>query len=134
MEADHAKRPEELSDLAHGRLFFSEGFRQEHVLDLLKRLFGTCIGKIESKPKCEHGLEYHGIVHVNLNLDGQNFELQVLPMEYKPHRQFLHDIYERFRDPKRLEKLSPERREALAKVHNAMYRKLHEQALKNRDQ
>ena len=132
METDHAKKPEDLSDLARGRLFFSEQFQQEHVLDLLKRLFGTGIGTIEDKAKCEHGLEYHGIVHVNLNLDGQPFELQVLPMEYKPHRQFLHGIYERFRDPKRLEKLTPERKETLSKIHNDMYQKLHEQALKNR--
>lgn len=134
METNDAKDPAELSDLARGRLFFSEQFNHDDVLDILDKLFGKKIAKIDNKKHHakEHGLEYHGIVHVDLNFDGTNFELQVMPIEFKPHKEFLHRIYEKFRDPKSADKLTDQQKAFLRKVHNDAYKKLDDLSKKNR--
>lgn len=134
MELDHIKDPAELSDLARGRLFFSDQFRHGDVLDILKRLFGPQIQKVDKNQhrSSEHGLEYHGIVHVDLDCDGVHFELQLMPQEFKPYKEFLHKIYEKFRDPKSLGKLSDPEKKNLRKLHNNVYKKLNQQAQINR--
>jgi ppGpp synthetase/RelA/SpoT-type nucleotidyltranferase len=135
MERDHARDPSELSDLVRGRLFFSDQFDQNEVVDLLSEIFGKNIKDVDDKRhrSKEHGLEYHGIVHVDLNFDGTNFELQVMPVEFKPYKEFLHQIYEKFRNPKTYSKLSDKQKDLLKKVHNNLYKKLHDSANSNRE-
>jgi hypothetical protein len=126
VEADRVKNPVELSDLARGRLFFSDQFDADDLIDILHKLFGQCIFNIDDKRHRseEHGLEYHGITHVDMDMDGVNFELQLVPIEYEPHKEFLHQIYEKFRNPKTLEKMTDRQKDFLRKVHNKAYAKL----------
>lgn len=134
MEAAQVNDPLELSDLVRGRLFFSEQFNFEDVIDIVKKIFGTNVKNIDKKSdrSKEHGLEYHGIIHVDINLDGIRFELQLMPKEFKPYKEFLHQIYEKFRNPKALEKLNDKQKELLRKTHNRLYKKLDEKAHSNR--
>jgi hypothetical protein len=134
MEKDEAKDPSELSDLVRGRIFYSEQFNADDLVDIIKKLFGKSIKKIDenSHRAPEHGLEYHGIVHVDLDIDGTKFELQLMPKEFKPYKEFLHQIYEKFRNPKTLNSLSDHQKEFLKKVHNDLYEKLDDHAKKNR--
>ena len=134
MESYNAKNPLELSDLIRGRIYYSDQFNLEDVIDILKTLFGNQIKKIDHNAHRakEHGLEYHGITHVDLNINGINFEFQVLPVEYKPYKEFLHQIYEKFRNPKTLDKMSDKQKELLRKVHNTMYKKLEDISEDNR--
>lgn len=134
MEERGTKNPLELSDLVRGRIYFSEQFNFEDVIDILKKLFGNQIKKIETNihRAKEHGLEYHGITHVDLTINGINFELQLMPMEYKPYKEFLHQIYEKFRNPKTLDKMSDKQKNLLRKVHNKMYEKLDNLSEENR--
>lgn len=134
MEANNAKHPNQLSDLVRGRLFFSDQFNHEDVYDILDKLFGKQIKDIDHDIDHDkkHGLEYPGVSNINLDLDGSKFELQVMPLEFKPYKQFLHQIYEKLRNPKTLEKLSDKQKEFLRKVHNSMYKKLSNQAEKVR--
>jgi hypothetical protein len=133
MEANQSQYPKELSDLVRGRLYFSDQFNQEDVLHILNKLFPEKINDIDRKKLDEeHGLKYHGIVHVNLDFDGTKFELQVLPMEFQPYKEFLHQIYDKFRNPKLFDKLSIKQRDFLRKIHNTMYKKIDEQSKKNR--
>lgn len=134
MERDHAKDPSELSDLVRGRLFYSDQFDQNETVDLLSKIFGKNIKDVDEHQhrSKEHGLEYHGIVHVDLNFDGTNFELQVMPVEFKPYKEFLHRIYEKFRNPKLLDKMSDKQKDLMKKVHNNLYKKLHGTATSNR--
>ena len=134
MEADRVQDPVELSDLARGRLFYSEQFDIDDVLNIVKQLFGKSINSIDKNGhrSKEHGLEYRGVVHVDLGLNGIRFELQLMPLEFKPHKDFLHQIYEKFRDPKSLDKLSEKQQELLRKMHNEMYKKLDKEAKEKR--
>ncbi len=126
MEADQIHEPIELSDLVRGRLFFSSQFTSPEVIDIVKHLFGDKVVDVDKKPQKskEHGLEYHGVTHVDMNIDGIRFELQVMPLEFRPHKAVLHKIYEQLRDPKMSEKLSDKQKEFLRKTHNKMYKEL----------
>ncbi|HEY5268620.1 MAG TPA: hypothetical protein VII94_05885 [Candidatus Saccharimonadales bacterium] len=124
MEVDNVSDPIELSDLVRGRLFFSEQFSFKEIVDIIKRLFGDKVKTIDKKnnKSTEYGLEYCGVVHINLHINGINFELQILPMEFKPHKEFLHQIYERFRNPKESAKMSDKQKAFLRKMHNEIYK------------
>jgi hypothetical protein len=126
METDQIDEPAELSDLVRGRLFFSPQFNHPEVIDIVKHLFGDKVTGVDKKPQKskEHGLEYHGVTHVDMNIDGIRFELQIMPAEFRPHKEFLHQIYEKFRDPKIREKLTDKQKEFLRKTHNKMYKDL----------
>ncbi len=130
METNDVKHPKELSDLVRGRLFFSDQFNHDDVCDILDRLFGKQIVNVDDKTdrSKDHGLEYHGVTHVDLDLDGTKFELQVMPMEFKPFKESLHEIYEKFRNPKTLAKMPDEEKETLRNTHNKLYKKLDDQA------
>lgn len=130
MEANNAKHPKELSDLVRGRLFFSDQFNHDDVCNILDRLFDKQIKDVDNNNdrSKDHGLEYRGVTHVNLDLDGTPFELQVMPIEFKPHKDFLHQIYEKFRTPKSYDKMTEQQKEFLRKVHNKLYKKLDDQA------
>jgi len=134
MEENNVKDPKELSDLARGRLYFSDGFNHEDTLNILDQLFGEQIKNVDHKTSRakEHGLEYSGVTHVDMDINGAKFELQVLPLEFKPYKEFLHQIYEKFRNPKTSSKLSDRQKEFLRKVHNDSYKKLDDQAKKSR--
>ncbi len=134
METDGVQHPSELSDLVRGRIFYSPQFNADDVVDILKKLFGNGIKDIDDNTHRapEHGLEYHGIVHVDLNFDGTRFEMQLMPLEYKPYKEFLHQIYEKFRDEKSLKKLTDHQKKFLRKIHNNLYKKLDDEAQKNR--
>lgn len=134
MEERNIKDPAELSDLVRGRLFFSDQFDHNEVVDLLGELFGKNIKDVDDNKHHakEHGLEYHGVVHVDLNFDGTNFELQVMPVEFKPYKEFTHQIYEKFRNPKTFSKLSDKQKDLLRRVHNNLYKKLENTSNSNR--
>jgi hypothetical protein len=135
METDDIRNPEELSDLIRGRIFYSPGFNANDIVGILKKLFGKSIKDIDNNKRRspEHGLDYHGIVHVDLNFDGTNFELQLIPLEFKPYKEFLHQIYEKFRNEKDRDKMSDHQKKFLRKIHNKMYKKLDDEAQKNRE-
>lgn len=134
METDGVNHPGELSDLIRGRIFYSPNFNADDLVHILKQLFGKQVKNIDDNTNRapEHGLEYHGIVHVDLDFDGTNFELQLMPIEFQPYKEFLHQIYEKFRNPKTRDKLSDHQKEFLRKVHNRAYKKLDDLAQKHR--
>jgi hypothetical protein len=134
MEEDNVKEPQELSDLVRGRLYFSDSFTHDDALNIIDRLFSTQIQSVDHKGSHsrEHGLEYSGVTHVDININGVRFELQILPLEFKPYKEFLHQIYEKFRNPKTLSKLTDKQKELLRKVHNKAYKKLDDHAKKAR--
>lgn len=134
METDRVKDPLELSDLVRGRLYFSDQFQHKDAVNIIQKLFGHQIKNIDKNidRSKEHGLEYHGIIHVDLDIDGIRFELQIIPSEFKPYKEFLHNIYEKFRNPKSLDKLSDKQKEFLRKTHNQLYKKLDQTARTNR--
>jgi len=132
MDVKKEKDPLALSDLIRGRLFFSDQFQVEDVIDILQHLFGDAIKKEEKKSESNYGLEYHGITHVDLNINGVNFELQIMPMEFKPYKEFLHQIYDKFRTPKTREKLTDQQKELLRKIHNKLYLVLDAKSKQNR--
>lgn len=134
MEMKETRDPSDLSDLVRGRIFYSDQFNADNLVDILKKLFGKNIKDVNDNRhrSPEHGLQYHGIVHVDLDFDGTNFELQLMPLEFKPYKEFLHQIYEKFRDEKSLKKLTDKQKDFLRNVHNKMYKKLDAEAQKNR--
>ena len=100
----------------------------------MSQLFGKQIKGVDDNVhhSKEHGLEYHGVTHVDLDIDGTQFELQLIPQEFKPYKEFLHQIYEKFRNPKTKDKLTDKQKKLLQKVHNNLYKKLNERASQNR--
>ena len=134
MELNRVKDPKELSDLVRGRLFFSDQFDHQDIMHILQKLFGTQITSIDNNIDRgkEHGLEYCGVTHVDLDVNDTKFELQVMPVEFKPYKEFLHQIYDKFRNPKTCDKLSETQKEFLRKIHNKTYKKLDNQARKAR--
>ena len=134
VEAENIHDPLELSDLVRGRLFFSDQFKFDDVIDIIKQLFGNKVKGVDKKTdrSKEHGLEYHGVIHVDMDIDGIRFELQLMPHEFKPYKDFLHEIYEKFRNPKVHDKMTDKQKEILRNTHNRMYKKLDEKAQSNR--
>lgn len=120
-----------MSDLVRGRIFFSDQYNYNDVIALLKKLLKGWIKNIDVKFDKGHGLEYHGIYHIDLDVDGINFELQIMPKEFQPFKEYLHSIYEKFRDPDK--KLSDEEKNRLKNVHNKLYATIDTQARANRN-
>jgi hypothetical protein len=129
-ERDEVDEVTELSDLARGRIFFSTNYNYNDVVALIKKLLKGWIKNIDVKFDKGHGLEYHGVFHVDLDVDGTKFELQLMPIEFKPYKEALHKIYEKFRDPDN--KLSEEEKEKLRKLNNKVYEVLDRKARNNR--
>lgn len=134
MAERNEKDPMALSDLVRGRLFFSDQFTFSDALGILKKLFGKQIKNVDKKSHVskEHGLEYHGVIHIDMDVNGINFELQLMPLEFRPYKDFLHQIYEKFRNPKEYDKLSEQQKNFLRKVNNRIYKKLDRNAKSNR--
>jgi hypothetical protein len=129
MAQDHLTDVSQMSDLVRGRIFFSQQYTFPEMLKLLNHLLGKSIKKVDKKHGKEYGLEYHGILHLDLLIDGVKFELQLIPMEFKPYKEFLHHIYQKLRSD---DKLSDKQKGFLRKIHNKMYRILDDRAKSNR--
>lgn len=134
VEKDGAEDPSELSDLVRGRIFYSDKFNADDVVGIIKSFFGKYIKNIDDNTNraSEHGLKYRGIVHVDMNFDGIKFEMQLMPKEFKPYKEFLHQIYDEFRNPDTRKEMSDHRKKFLRQLHNKLYQKLDDQAQKNR--
>jgi hypothetical protein len=130
---EHIKDLRDLSDLARGRLFFSDNFTHEEVVALLKKLFQDkiTIKKIDDKREKGHGLEYKGVTHMDLQIGDINFELQIIPIEFKPYKPLLHKIYEELRSNP---KMDDKRKKFLMEVNDKIYTKLDRMSKKNRDE
>ena len=131
MEERRLRNIQDLSDLVRGRLYFSDQFTFKEVMGLLTHFLGAQIKNVEKKDEKEHGLIYKGIMHVDLNVNGLKFELQVLPIEFHPHKETLHKIYEQLRSD---HSLSDKQKETLRKIHNKMIHGLDELAGYNRSE
>lgn len=114
--------PAELPDLVRGRLFFSEEYNPKEVIALLKKVFGNKLTKATKKDTNECGLEYHGVTDVNLDCDGIQFELQLMPISFKPHQELSHHIHNKLRSDR--SKLSDEEKDFLRRAHNKLFKKL----------
>lgn len=125
------KNPMELSDLVRGRLFFSEEYDAKEVLELLKQLLGNKIKKVDQKDTNDCGLSYNGVTDVNMNIDGVNFELQLMPMSYKPHQELSHHIYDTLRTQS--DKLTDVQKDFLKNTHNKIYHELASKSRSNRN-
>lgn len=112
--------PAEIPDLVRGRLFFSKEYSPKEVIELLKKIFGKQITKASKKDTNDCGMEYPGVIDVNLNCDGVQFELQLMPMSFKPHQEFSDKI----RDKLRKDKLSDKEKEFLRHTHNKLFKAL----------
>lgn len=121
----------ELSDLVRGRLFFSDNFNHDEVIDLLKQLFEgkIDINKVDKKHDRGHGLDYKGVYHMDCQIGDIQFELQVLPQEFKPHKQLLHKIYEQLRSNPTMD---DKKKKFLKEVHDKIMNKLDQQSKDNR--
>lgn len=115
----------DLSDLVRGRLYFNSQYNFNDIEDILEKKLGKYIIKIEKKDEKESGLEYHGIKHVDMKICGINFELQLIPEEFLPYKDFLHDIYQKIREGKG--------NLILKQLHNKTYKYLDDLAKKNRN-
>lgn len=121
----------DLSDLARGRLYFSDNFNYEEVVELLKQLFDgkVDINKIDKKHDRGHDLMYKGIHHVDCQVGDCNFELQIMPEEFKPHNGLLHKIYEELRSNPNM---NDKRKSFLKDVNNKIVNKLDKVSKENR--
>lgn len=84
----------QLSDLVRGRVFFSQDYTFEQAIDKIKDCLGDWIKHTENKKDKHDGFRYFGVVHLDLCIDGINFELQVMPVEHKTFLPILHYCYE----------------------------------------
>jgi Region found in RelA / SpoT proteins len=132
MLSNNLRSPSDLSDLVRGRIYFSEQFQFAEVIRILQQLFGSQIKQVQKKPDSEHGLEYHGTVNADLDVDGIPFELQLLPQEFQQHEPMLHRIHQLFCNPKEVGKFDDKQQEFLKKTHNKIYRSLSQKAKENR--
>lgn len=118
-----------LSDLVRGRIFFSSNYTHESVVKLLKKIFGNKLEKADQVKTKAHGLKYKGIMHFDLRIDSLLFELQIIPVEYKPFKKLLHRIYEKLRDENHLSK---QQKEKLRELHNKLSDDLCKKSRENR--
>jgi hypothetical protein len=118
-----------LSDLSRGRLYYSPNYTQDDVMRLLKKIFSGKIIKLDLKKSKDHGLKYRGALHIDLRIGELPFELQIIPMEFKPFKKLLHRIYEKLRDENNLTK---DQKEKLKELHNRLYDDLARKAKINR--
>lgn len=107
-----------LSDLIRGRLFFPRPYTYQQVLHKIIEIFKQKIVKIEWKKSYDHGLVYRGIIHVDIEMDGIVFELQIMPLGFRPFVEPQHKIYNLLRDDPDLDENV---RKRLLKIHNDMF-------------
>jgi hypothetical protein len=123
--------PKQLSDLIRGRLYFPSNKNYRQTIDDLQALLHDKIQNIDYKDRKgkDGDGEYRGIIHVNIKLNGINFELQVLPIEFKSSIEIFHKLYELIRDDK---SASKGLRKVLIKLHDQLGEHLLGDARRNR--
>lgn len=111
----------ELADLVRGRVFFSQALTYEDVIAQLSapEYLGRWLKDVDDKCSRKEGFEYCGLRHLDLCVDGVKFELQLLPIEYKPFVSLLHRVYELHRNGKM--QLSSDKLPRAKELHNRMY-------------
>ncbi len=119
-----------LSDLVRGRLYYSKNITPQKITNKLGEIFKDFIVQIQNKKETDYGLAYQGIIHIDMKFGNINFELQVLPIEFKPYKDILHYIYEILRNNNNL---SAKQKSFLVKIHNKIYKNINERAARNRD-
>jgi len=119
---DQHSDPATFPDLARGRLFYSKDYNPKEVLNLLKQVFGKAVTGSKKKDTNDCGLEYNGVTDVNLDIDGVQFELQLMPLDYKDHQDFSHQIYDQLRNDRG--KLTDVEKDFLKKTHNKLFKAL----------
>jgi hypothetical protein len=126
MQEREMQDPQELSDLIRGRLYFPSESNHRKTVDLLTKLLGSKIKGIDYKNQGDNQEgTYPGVIHVDLNLNGINFELQVLPIEFRGSIEIFHNLYELIRDKGKMpEKL----RKKLTDIHDQLGKHLMQDA------
>lgn len=121
----------ELSDLVRGRLFFSDNYTHEEAVDLIKSILkpDVKIKDIEWKKERIDGLKYEGIIHIDMKIGDLNFELQIMPIEFKPYKPLLHKIYQKLRSEN---SLTEKQKSFLKEVNNKLYKALDKKSKENR--
>jgi hypothetical protein len=119
---NHIHDPIQLPDLVRGRLFFSKDYNPKEVVSLLKKIFGKNITKANKKDTNDCGLKYPGVTDVNLDCDGIQFELQLMPLEFQPHQELSHQIHDKLRSDNG--KLTDKQKEFLRHMHNKFFKVL----------
>lgn len=114
--------PTSFPDLARGRLFYSKDYNPKEVISLLKEIFGNQVKSSKKKDTNDCGLEYNGVTDVNLDIDGVQFELQLMPMDYRDHQNFSHEIYDQLRNDQG--KLTDVQKDFLKRTHNKLFKAL----------
>jgi hypothetical protein len=111
----------ELADLVRGRILFPPPFTYEQVIGKLAapELLGKWLREVDDKEKKEDGFEYVGPRHLDLHIDNVRFELQIIPIAFKPYLPLLHRVYEMHQHghhdyPK-------DKIDRIKKLHNRMY-------------
>ena len=129
----HIKDLTELSDLVRGRLFFSENYTHDEVIDLLKSILkpDIKIKDIEWKKEIMEGLKYEGVIHMDTEIGDLNFELQIMPIEFKPYKPLLHKIYQKLRSDN---PLTDKQKTFLKEVNNKVYKALDKKSKENRSE
>jgi len=79
---------------------------------------GDYITKIDWQQSRDYGLRYRGIVHVDFDFGGINFELQIIPLGFKDYIEPLHKVYELLRDHA---DLPEDTKKHLIELHNKIY-------------
>lgn len=122
----HIKDLTDLSDLVRGRIYFSDNYNFEEVIELLKALFKerAKIKDIDWKEKNQ----YKDSVHMDLKIGELNFELQIVPIEFKPYKNLLHHIYEQLRS----DNLTEKKRKFLQILNTRLYNELDKKYKENR--
>jgi len=119
---DHEHDPASLPDLARGRLFYSQDYNPKEVVELLKKIFKDQVKGSKKKDTNDCGLEYTGVTDVNLDIDGVQFELQLMPLDYKDSQELSHQIHDQLRCD--TGKLSDVQKEFLKSTHNKLFKAL----------
>ena len=122
MLRDRESDPSILPDVARGRLFFSQDYNPKEVVDLLKKIFPGQLTGSKKKDTNDCGLEYPGVTDVNLDIDGVQFELQLMPLNYKDSQELSHQIHDQLRSDK--DKLTDVQKEFLKSTHNKLFKAL----------
>jgi hypothetical protein len=111
MLAKQLSEPTELPDLVRGKLFYSERFEPKEVIEIVKTLFPGGVKHAHRRPNHEEtGLSFPDQNEVVLDIDGQMFELLLIPM---------HQIQEQLQDPNG--KLTEVQKNFLRKTHNRLF-------------
>lgn len=122
MLRDRESDPAILPDLARGRLFFSQDYEPKEVIALLKKVFKDQVKGSKKKDTNDCGLEYPGVTDVNLDIDGVQFELQLMPLDYRDSQELSHQIHDQLRSDK--DKLTDVQKDFLKNTHNKLFKAL----------